>query len=76
MWHSSFIARRKIANVEKLKIQFAQEKNNNPLENLIWYELLTNKKYYSDCKNLNTFALKFLTCSLNEETVEEEISWI
>ena len=63
-----------LANVEKLKIQFAQEKNNSPLENLIWYELLTNEKYYSDFKNLNTFALKFLTRSLNEGTVEVEVS--
>ena len=63
-----------LVNVEILKVKFAQEKKNNPLENLIWYELLTNKKYYSDCKNLNSFALKFLTRSLNEGTVEVEFS--
>ena len=63
-----------LVNVEILKVKFAQVKKNNPLENLIWYELLTNKKYYSDCKNLNSFALKFLTRSLNEGTVEVEVS--
>ena len=63
-----------LVNVEILKVKFAQVKKNNPLENLIWYELLTNKKYYSDCKNLNSFALKILTRSLNEGTVEIKVS--
>ena len=53
-----------LANVKIIKNQFSETKK-VPSENEIWYELLTNK-YYSDCKNLNSFALKFLTHSLNE----------
>ena len=40
----------------------------------LWYQLLTDEKYFSTCKKINGFALKFLNRSLNEAIVEVEVS--
>ena len=40
----------------------------------LWYELLTNEKYFKDTKKFNAFALLFLTRSFNEGIVEVEVS--
>ena len=42
----------------------------------IWYVLLTEKRYYENCLNVNDFALRFLTRSLNECVVEVQVSTI
>ena len=42
----------------------------------IWYELLTNERYYKNCKSINRFALMFLNRSINECIVEAEVSSI
>ena len=42
----------------------------------IWYLLLTTEKYYTPCKNLNEFALRFLTRTSNECIVESQVSTI
>ena len=36
----------------------------------IWYTLLTTEKYIKPCMNLNEFALRFLTRTLNECVVK------
>ena len=38
----------------------------------IWYELLTQEKYYKTCTNMNEFALRFLTRTFNVCTVESQ----
>ena len=40
----------------------------------IWYKLLTEERYYKNCKFLNHFSLRFLTRSFNECIVESEVS--
>ena len=40
----------------------------------LWYELLSKEKYYKDCKQFNSFAVKLINCSLNEGVVEVEVS--
>ena len=42
----------------------------------IWYELLTEEKFYRNCKYVNHFSLKFLNRSFNECIVESEVSSI
>ena len=39
-----------------------------------WYVLLTESKYYENCKFINYFALQFLNRSFNECVVECEVS--
>ena len=39
----------------------------------LWYVLLTEKRYYENCLNVNDFALRFLTRSLNECVVEVQV---
>ena len=40
----------------------------------LWYELLTNEKYFKHTKKFNAFALLFLNRSFNEGIVEVEVS--
>ena len=40
----------------------------------MWYKLLTEEKYYRNCKFTNHFILQFFTRSLNECVVETEVS--
>ena len=40
----------------------------------IWYILLTEEKFYHNCKLVNDFCLRFLNRSLNECVVEAEVS--
>ena len=41
-----------------------------------WYRLLTDERYYGNLKNINEFALRFLTRTTNECTVESQVSAI
>ena len=41
-----------------------------------WYQLLSTKEYYENCLNINEFALRFLTRTFNECTVESQGSAI
>ena len=41
-----------------------------------WYELLTIEQYYKTCINVNEFALRFLTRTFNECSVELQVSTI
>ena len=40
----------------------------------LWYKLLTEEKYYRNCKFANHFILPFFTRSLNECVLETEVS--
>ena len=40
----------------------------------IWFELLSNERYFKNCKKFNAYALKFLNRSFNEGIVEVEVS--
>ena len=40
----------------------------------LWYKLLTEEKYYRNCKFANHFILQFFTRSLNECVLETEVS--
>ena len=40
----------------------------------LWYRLLTNEEYYSNCQNFIAFAIRFLNRTFNETIVETEIS--
>ena len=42
----------------------------------IWYILLTEEKFYSQCKKFNQFALKIINRSANEGIVEVEVKSI
>ena len=42
----------------------------------VWYELLTNEKCYTKCLDINEFALRFLTRTFNECSVEAQVSSI
>ena len=42
----------------------------------IWYKLLTTNEYFEDCCDINNFALKFLTRTFNECSVEVQVSAI
>ena len=55
-------------NLLKKKSKFHQEE--------LWYELLSTEEYYKNCLNINEFALKFLTRTFNECTVESQVSAI
>ena len=55
-------------NLLKKKSKFHQEE--------LWYDLLSTEKYFKNCLNINEFALKFLTRTFNECTVESQVSAI
>ena len=40
----------------------------------VWYSLLTEEKYYRNCKFVNFYSLKLLNRSVNECIVESEVS--
>ena len=40
----------------------------------LWYKLLTNEEYYSNCQNFIAFAVRFLNRTINETKVESEVS--
>ena len=40
----------------------------------LWYKLLTNEEYYSNCQNFIAFAVRFLNRTINETIVESEVS--
>ena len=50
---------------ENAKLDMAEE---------YWYNLLTVQQYYENCRNINEFALRFLTHMFNECTVEAQVS--
>ena len=52
----------------KQKTKFHQEE--------LWYNLLSKEEYFSNCLLVNEFALKFLTRTFNECTVESQVSAI
>ena len=52
----------------KKKSKFHQEE--------LWYDLLSTEEYFKNCLNINEFALKFLTRTFNECTVESQVSSI
>ena len=55
-------------NLLKKKSKFHQEE--------LWFDLLSTEEYLENCLNINEFALKFLTKSFNECTVESQVSAI
>ena len=59
-----------------LNISTIMEKVQLKTSEAIWYELLTDKQYYENCTNVNEFALRFLTRTFNECTVETQVSAI
>ena len=40
----------------------------------LWYKLLTNEEYYSNCHNFIAFAVRFLYRTINETIAESEVS--
>ena len=38
-----------------------------------WYKLLTEQQYFENCLNINDFALRFLTRTFNECSVEAQV---
>ena len=67
---------------ERLKAEYAtllvhaEELSDLKTVEAIWYKLLTEERYYENCKNVNEFALRFLTRTTNECTVESQVSAI
>ena len=65
-----------LMNVDEVKEKLKIVHGNNLTSENIWYEILSNENYYENCKEINNFALRLLTRSLNECSVEVEVSII